>query len=245
MLLFYHIGRYILLIKTIFTRPENPKLLIKRTFYEMNSIGIESLGIVTMISVFMGMVMTIQSAYQLVSPLLPDSVFGAVVSNSALLEFSSTVTALILAGRVGSNISSELGNMKISEQVDALEVMGINSANYLILPKIIGGLIVFPLLVILSAFLCILGGAVIGNLLDIVSYTDFVYGAQSSFETFSLVFALIKSITFSFIITSVSAYNGYFVKGGALEVGKASTRAVVHSSILILLFDYLLSQLLL
>jgi phospholipid/cholesterol/gamma-HCH transport system permease protein len=135
--------------------------------------------------------------------------------------------------------------MKISEQVDALEVMGINSANYLILPKIIGGLIVFPLLVILSAFLCILGGAVIGNLLDIVSYTDFVYGAQSSFETFSLVFALIKSITFSFIITSVSAYNGYFVKGGALEVGKASTRAVVHSSILILLFDYLLSQLLL
>lgn len=245
MLLFYNIGRYLLLLKTIFSRPENAKVLVKRTFYEMNSIGVESLGIISMISIFMGMVTTIQSAYQLVSALVPRSVLGSVVSDSSLLEFSTTVSALVLAGRVGSNISSELGNMKISEQIDALEVMGINSANYLILPKIIGGLIVFPLLVVISAFLCLAGGIFIGDYTGVVSATDFVYGAQSTFKTFTLIFAMIKSVTFAFIITSVSAYQGFYVTGGSLEVGRASTRAVVHSCILILIFDYLLAQLLL
>jgi phospholipid/cholesterol/gamma-HCH transport system permease protein len=245
MLLFYNIGKYLLLLKVIFTRPENGKVLLKRTFYEMNSIGVESLGIISMISIFMGMVTTIQSAYQLVSPLIPRSVLGSVVSDSSLLEFSTTVSALVLAGRVGSNISSELGNMKISEQIDALEVMGINSANYLILPKIIGGLLSIPMLVIVSAFLCLAGGIFIGDYTGAVSASDFIDGARSTFRTFTLVFALIKAFTFAFIITSVSAYQGFFVKGGSLEVGRASTRAVVHSCILILIFDYLLAQLLL
>ena len=245
MLLFYNIGKYLLLLKTIFSRPENAKILVKRTFYEVNSIGVESLGIISMISIFMGMVTTIQSAYQLVSPLIPRSVLGSVVSDSSLLEFSTTVSALVLAGRVGSNISSELGNMKISEQIDALEVMGINSANYLILPKIIGGLIAIPLLVIISAFLCLAGGIFIGNYTGVVSANDFIDGARETFKTFTLVFAMIKAFTFAFIITSVSAYQGFFVKGGSLEVGKASTRAVVHSCIFILIFDYLLAQLLL
>jgi phospholipid/cholesterol/gamma-HCH transport system permease protein len=245
MLLFYQIGRYLLLLKTIFSRPENAKVLVRRTFYEMNSIGVESLGIISMISVFMGMVTTIQSAYQLVTALVPRSVLGSVVSDSTLLEFSTTVSALVLAGRVGSNISSELGNMKISEQIDALEVMGINSANYLILPKILGGLIVFPLLVIISAFLCLAGGIFIGDFTGAVSANDFIDGAQSTFKTFTLVFAMIKSVTFAFIITSVSAFQGFYVRGGSLEVGRASTKAVVHSCILILIFDYLLAQLLL
>jgi len=245
MLLFYNIGKYLLLLKTIFSKPENAKVLVKRTFYEVNSIGVESLGIISMISIFMGMVTTIQSAYQLVSPLIPRSVLGSVVSDSSLLEFSTTVSALVLAGRVGSNISSELGNMKISEQIDALEVMGINSANYLILPKIIGGLIAIPMLVIISAFLCLAGGIFIGDYTGAVSASDFVDGARETFRTFTLVFAMIKAFTFAFIITSVSAYQGFFVKGGSLEVGKASTKAVVQSCILILIFDYLLAQMLL
>ena len=211
----------------------------------MVSIGVESLGIIAMISIFMGMVTTLQTAYQLVSGFIADSVIGMIVTDSTILELSSTVSSLVLAGRVGSNISSEIGNMKISEQIDALEVMGINSANYLVFPKILASLIVFPLLVIISIFLSLSGGMVVGDLSGAVSMSDFIMGAQSTFRTFTLVFTMIKTVCFAFIISSISSYQGYFVTGGALEVGRASTRSVVQSCIFILLFDYILSQILL
>jgi phospholipid/cholesterol/gamma-HCH transport system permease protein len=245
MLLFFHIGRFLLLLRKAFSKPENYRIIIKRTFAEMVTIGVESLGIIAMISIFMGMVTTLQTAYQLVSGLIADSVIGMIVTDSTILELSTTISSLVLAGRVGSNISSEIGNMKISEQIDALEVMGINSANYLIFPKILASLIVFPLLVIISITLSIGGGIMVGDLTGAVSASDFIQGAQSTFRTFTLVYAMIKTISFAFVISSISSYQGYFVTGGALEVGRASTKAVVQSCIFILLFDYLLAQLLL
>lgn len=245
MLLFYHIGKYILLLRDVFSRHDNPKLLIRRIFMEMNVIGIESLGIILLISAFMGMVMTIEIAYQLVAPWISLTVVGSIVSDTSMLELSPTITALVLAGRVGSNISAEIGNMKISEQIDALEVMGVNSASYLIFPKIIASLISIPLLIIISIAMSIVGGLYAGHALNILSVSDYIEGAQVSFRTFTLVYAIIKAFTFSFIISSISSYQGYIVTGGALEVSKASTKAVVQSCIFILIFDYLLAALLL
>jgi phospholipid/cholesterol/gamma-HCH transport system permease protein len=191
------------------------------------------------------MVLTIEIAYQLVAPWISLTVVGSIVSDTSMLELSPTVTALVLAGRVGSNISAEIGNMKISEQIDALEVMGINSANYLIFPKIIASLISIPLLIIISIALSQVGGLWAGHILNIVSVQDFVEGARASFKTFTLIYAIIKAFTFAFIISSISSYQGYFVVGGSVEVSKASTRAVVQSCIFILIFDYLLALLLL
>jgi len=245
MLLFYHIGKYILLLKDVFSRVDNPRILLRRFFYEMNVIGIQSLGIIILISAFMGMVLTIEIAFQLVAPWIPLTVVGSIVSDTSMLELSPTVTALVLAGRVGSNISAEIGNMKISEQIDALEVMGINSASYIILPKILASLISIPLLIILSIALSLLGGLYAGHALNIVSTSDYIEGAQVTFRTFTLVYAIIKAFTFAFIISSVSSYQGYIVTGGSVEVSKASTKAVVNSCIFILIFDYLLAVLLL
>lgn len=245
MLLFYHIGKYILLLRTAFGRPDNHKVLGQRIFREMNIIGIESLGIVLMISIFMGMVMTLEIAYQLISAWIPATVVGEIVSDTTMLELAPTITALVLAGRVGSNIAAELGNMRVSEQVDALDVMGINSASYLVLPKIIASIIVFPLLIIISITFSIVGGWFIGELTGICSGQDFVEGARSTFIPFTFIFSLIKAFTFGFVIASISSYQGYYVKGGALEVAKASTKAVVQSCITVLIFDYLLAQILL
>ena len=245
MYLFYHIGRYVLLLKEAFGRPDNHRVLLSRVFREMNVIGIESLGIVLMTSVFMGMVLTLEIAYQLISAWITPTVIGEIVSDTSMLELSPTVTALVLAGRVGSNIAAELGNMRISEQIDALDVIGVNSSNYLILPKIVASVIVMPLLIIISITLSIVGGMVVGDLTGICSINDFLKGARGSFETFTLIFSLIKAFTFAFIISSVSSYHGFNVRGGAIEVGKASTKAVVQSCIMVLVFDYLLAQLLL
>ena len=245
MLTFYHFGKYLLLLKKAFYRPDNHRVLFKRIIQEMNIIGIDSLGIVVMISIFMGMVSTIQTGYQLVSSWIADYVIGMVVTDTLILELATTITCLVLAGRVGSNIAAELGNMKISEQIDALEVMGVNSAGYLIFPKIIASIIVIPLLVIISMALSIGGGILVGEFAGILSKVDFIQGARETFKPFNLVFALTKAFSFAFIISSISSYQGYMVTGGSLEVGKASTRAVVLSSIFILMFDYLLAQLLL
>lgn len=211
---------------------------------ECNAIGVGSVLIVVLVSVFIGAVMTVQTAYQLESPLLPNSLIGTTVANSSMLELAPTVTSLVLAGKVGSAIASQLGTMRVTEQIDALEVMGINSSTYLIMPKIIASVITFPLLVILAAFLQMLGGLVAGDLTGEVASVEFIQGMREYFEVFYLQFMLIKAISFGFIISSISAYQGYFVRGGALEVGQGSTRAVVYSCIVILLTDYALAEIL-
>ncbi len=226
-------------------KPEKAKVFFQRLFHEMNSIGIGSLPIVAITALFIGAVTTVQTAYQLVSGLIAKSVIGTIVSDSTMLELGPTITCLVLSGKVGAHISSEIGNMRISEQIDALEVMGINAPSYLALPKILAGVIMIPILNIVAITLSIYGGYMAGELSGILTHEEFVSGARSTFKGFTLVFSMIKAFTFAFIITSVSSYQGYYTKGGALEVGESSTKAVVYSSVLILFFDYLLAELLL
>ncbi|MDE1190738.1 MAG: ABC transporter permease [Arachidicoccus sp.] len=217
----------------------------KELMSQCYEIGYGSLPIVLIISIFLGAVTTIQTAYQLVSPLVPQSTIAQIVRESMLLELSPTVLSIVLAGVVGSKIASELGNMRVSEQIDALEIMGINSTAYLVFPKIAASIVVIPCLVIISAVVGIWGGRVAGSLSGIISPNIFDQGARQNFSSFSVTFALIKSYTFAFLISSISAYFGYFVKGGSLEIGRASTKSVVVSCITILLADYLLAALLL
>jgi phospholipid/cholesterol/gamma-HCH transport system permease protein len=240
-----YLGRYILMLKGMFTRPENFRMFWKQLMRECVDIGVGSLGIVLIISVFIGGVSTVQTAYQLVSPLIPKSTIGQVVRDTMILEFCPTITCIVLAGVVGSKIASELGNMRVSEQIDALEIMGINTKNYLILPKVLACLITIPMLVIVSGFVGIWSGKVAGVVAGILSAQDYMQGLVQEFKPFDVVFALSKSYTFAFIISTVSAYFGYNVEGGALEIGQASTRAVVISCIFILLADYGLAALLL
>lgn len=242
---FFHFGRYILLLRQLFKKPENQRMYWDELFRQMVSIGINSLGIVIIISVFMGAVTTVQTAYQLVSGLVSKSIIGAIVSDSSILELGPTITSLVLAGKIGSSIASEIGTMRVTEQIDALEIMGVNAAGYLISPKILATIITIPMLIILAISLSIGGGIFVGDLTGILSSQQFIEGARSSFLPFNVVFSLTKAFTFAFIISSVSAYQGYYTQGGSLEVGQASTRAVVFSCILILLSDYLLAQLLL
>lgn len=242
---FYHFGKYLIFLSSMFSRPEKFKVYLKRTFVEMNNIGIGSLPIVAIIAVFQGAVTTLQIAYQLVTPFVPPTAIGAIVSDSSMLELAPTITCLVLAGNVGSHIASEIGTMKVDEQVDALEVMGINTSGFLALPKIVAGIITIPMLIIISIFLSNVGGIIAGSASSIMSPDEFIQGSRESFIPFNLLFSLIKAVTYAFIITSVSAYQGFFTTGGALEVGRSSTKAVVYSAILILFFDYLLTQLLL
>ncbi|MFN3529149.1 MAG: MlaE family ABC transporter permease [Bacteroidia bacterium] len=245
MRIFFHFGRYLLLLKQLFKKPENQKVYRDELFRQMVAIGINSLGIVVIISVFMGAVTTVQTAYQLVSGLVSKSIIGAIVSDSSMLELGPTITSLVLAGKIGSSIASEIGTMRVSEQIDALEIMGVNAAGYLISPKILAAIITIPMLIVLSISLCIGGGIFVGDLTGILSAQQFIEGARSSFLPYNVFFSLMKAFTFAFIISSVSAYQGYYTQGGSLEVGQASTRAVVFSCILILLADYLLAQILL
>ncbi|NDA64867.1 MAG: ABC transporter permease, partial [Chitinophagia bacterium] len=217
----------------------------KLVMEEMVSVGVGSIIIVLITSIFIGAVTTVQTAYQLISGFIPRSAIGSVVAASALLELAPTITCLVLAGKVGSNIASQLGTMRVTEQIDAIEVMGINSSAYLIMPKVIGSVLAFPILVTIAAFLIIFGGVVAGDLTGQVTQADFMYGARGTFKGFQIVFMLTKAVTFGFLISSISAYQGFYVRGGALEVGQASTRAVVYSCILVLCADYVLAQLLL
>lgn len=211
----------------------------------MNSIGIGSLPIVAIISIFIGAVTTVQTAYQLVSPIIPLSVIGQIVSDSSVLELSPTIMSLVLAGKVGSHIASEIGTMRVTEQIDALEVMGINASNYLILPKIIAAFFMFPVLDIISITLSVWGGITAGELTGALTQEEFLLGARETFSGFFVVVSLIKAFTFSVIITSISAYQGFYTNGGALEVGASSTRAVVFSCVMVLFADYVIAQLLL
>ncbi len=240
-----HIGQYFLLLGRVFRKPEKSNVFWQRFFHEVNAIGIGSLGIVAIISIFMGAVITIQAAFGFESPWIPLYAVGLAARDSIILEFSPTIVSLILAGKVGSSIASELGNMRVSEQIDAIDVMGVNSASYLILPKIAASVFIFPFVVTISMFLGHIGGFVLGVAAGVVTPYEFIYGIQYEFRPYNVVYALIKTLFFGFIIPSVSAYHGYYTKGGSLEVGQSSTRAVVYSIIVVLLFNFLLTQLLL
>ena len=242
---FTKFGQYLLMLKGMFTRPENSKMYWKEFMHQCVEIGIGSLPIVVIISLFLGAVTTVQTAYQLVSPLVPSSTIGQVVRDSMILELSPTVVSIVLAGVVGSKIASELGNMRISEQIDALEIMGINTKAYLVLPKIAAALLMIPCLISLSAFLGIWGGRTAADLSSIVAADIFDIGLRANFSPFNVYFALTKAYTFAFIVSSVPAYYGYFVTGGSLEIGRSSTTSVVVSCILILVADYALAALLL
>ncbi len=239
------LGSYLLMLKNMFSKPENTKMYWKEFMRQCAEIGIGSLGIVMIISTFMGAVSTVQTAYQLVSPLIPKTSIAQIVRDTVILEFAPTLVCIVLAGVVGSKIASELGNMRISEQIDALEIMGINTKAYLILPKIVAGLVVIPMLVAIAAVLGIWGGRMAGVLSNIVSPEIFDKGLLLDFLPYNVFFAMAKAYTFAFIITSIPAFFGYYVKGGALEIGKASTRAVVISCIAVLFADYLLAAILL
>lgn len=241
---FFHLGRYFLLMKRAFAKPEKFFIFKERVFEEINILGLGSLSIVSIISVFIGAVITIQSAFSFTSPFIPLYAVGVTVRDSMILEFSPAIISLILAGKIGSSIASEIGTMRSSEQIDALEIMGVNSAGYLISPKIIASLFFHPILIIYSMFLGILGGYLFGIVTGVVTNYQYIYGITYDFKPFNVTYALIKSEVFAFIIASVPAYQGYYVKGGTLSVGRSSTRAVVYSSVLILAFDLILTQLL-
>lgn len=239
------IGRFVLMLKGMFKRPENSMMYWRELMHQCTEIGFGSLGIVAIISVFIGAVSTIQTAYQLVSPLIPVSTIAQIVRDTVILEFAPTLVCVVLAGVAGSRIASELGNMRVSEQIDALEIMGINTKTYLILPKIAAALLMIPLLVIIAMALGIWGGRLAGTAAGIIPANLFDKGLAEEFLPYNVFFALTKSYVFSFIISSIPAYFGYNVRGGALEIGRASTKAVIISCILILLADYILSALLL
>jgi len=243
--IFTVLGRYVLLLYKVFSKPEKMKIYARQTVLEIENLGLNSIGIVIIISIFIGAVITLQTRYNLENSWIPLYLIGLTARDTILLEFSSTMVGLILAGKVGSNIASEIGHMRITEQIDALEMMGINSASYLILPKIVAAVIFNPLLTIVSMIVGIFGGWLAAIITGAVSSADYIYGIQYWFEPFYVTYALVKTVVYAFIITSVSAFYGYYVKGGALEVGRCSTKGVVYSSILILLFDVILTQLML
>jgi phospholipid/cholesterol/gamma-HCH transport system permease protein len=239
------IGSYLLFIGTLFTRMEAFNTYVKRTIDEAVKIGINSLTLVAIVSTFIGMVSTLQTAANLVSAFIPKSVVSLVVRDMTVLELAPTITSIVLAGKVGSNIAGELGTMRISEQIDALEVMGINSASYLIVPKVLGAILMFPLLVIVAGFLSLYGGYLIGTFMDVVTGQEYVAGLRTEFQQYNIFVALVKSVVFAFLISTVSAYQGYYTRGGALEVGQASITAVTNSCIAVLIADYVVVSVLL
>jgi len=243
--IFELIGRYFILMGKVFSRPEKAVIYRRRILYEMEAIGLDSVGLTAIISIFIGAVITLQMCINLESPFVPESMIGYATRETMILEFSSTVVALILSGKVGSSIASEIGTMRITEQIDALEIMGVNSASYLILPKIVAAVCFFPLLTILSIGIGILGGYLIAVATGIMIPSNYVDGILADFKSYSIVYSLIKSAVFAYIITSVSAFFGYYAKGNSLEVGRASTRAVVVGSVVIMIFNLILTQLLL
>lgn len=238
-------GKYCLFMLTVLSLPDKWKVTAKRTVAEIYKLGVDSIPLVIIISLFIGAVIAIQMQLNISSPLIPAYSVGLATRDIVLLEFSSSILCLILAGKVGSNIASEIGTMRVTEQIDALEIMGVNSANFLVMPKLIGFLLFIPVLCIMSMGTSIIGGFLVAIFTDIISVTKYSYGLQAFFVEWYIWYALIKCLVFSIIITSVASFCGYYVKGGALEVGKASTDAVVSSSILILLFDVILTKLLL
>lgn len=232
-------------MKKVFTVPDKWRTFFSKTVFEISKLGVASIPLVMIISIFIGAVITIQMQLNINSPLIPAYSTGLAARDIVLLEFSNSILCLILAGKVGSNIASEIGTMRVTEQIDALDIMGVNSANFLVLPKVVGFFLFMPVLVVFCMGTSLLGGFLIAAFTDIITVSRYTYGLQALFQEWYVWYGLIKSLVFSFIITSVASFYGYYVKGGALEVGKASTDAVVYSSILILLADVILTKLLL
>ena len=238
-------GKYCLFIKRIFALPDKWNVFFRRTITEISKLGVDSIPLVLVISLFIGAVITIQMQLNIMSPLIPAYAVGMATREIILLEFSSSILCLILAGKVGSNIASEIGTMRVTEQIDALEIMGVNSANFLVLPKIVAFILFMPVLVVFCMGTSLVGGYLIALFTDIIPVSRYIYGMQTMFIQWYVWYGIIKSLVFAFIISSVVSFFGYYVKGGALDVGKSSTNAVVTSSILILLFDVILTKLLL
>tara|TARA_Y100000034_G_scaffold29585_2_gene35843 strand:- start:128111 stop:128851 length:741 start_codon:yes stop_codon:yes gene_type:complete len=240
-----HIGKYFLMLGQVFKRPQKGRFFYESLIREIDELGIKSMGIITFISFFIGGVISLQTALNLESPLLPDTLIGFATKRSVILEFAPTFCSIILAGKVGSYITSSIGTMRVTEQIDALEVMGINSLNHLVLPKVLAALFFYPFLIALAMFLGILGGWTAGMLSGLFLGTDYIQGIQMDFKPFLLVYAIIKTLVFAFIIATVPSYHGYYVKGGSIAVGKASTSSVVWTIVLIVVTNYFLTQLLL
>ncbi len=238
-------GRYVLLMKKVFTKPDRWNMFGHQYVKECSGLVIDSIGIISIISVFIGALCCIQIQKNLNNPLLPQYLIGFATREILMLEFSSAMMCLILAGKVGSNIASEIGTMRVTEQIDAMEIMGVNSANYLILPKVCAVVSLMPILVILSIFLGLIGGGMLCMMTGTPTVDDYVMGIQSYFDISHIDYAIQKSMIFGLIITTVSGFFGYTVKGGALQVGRNSTQAVVISSIMILLADVVSTKLLL
>ncbi len=245
MLLFKMLGEYLLLMFETFKRPDKGPVFRRQLMIEFAGLGLDSFGIVVIVSLFTGAIVAIQTAYNIDSPFIPLTMVGYTTRQTVILEFSPTIISLVLAGKVGSRIASEIGTMRVSEQIDALRVMGINPPNYLILPKITASMLFNPVLITVSIVLGISGGWLACVITGLVTSEDYILGIRAWFEPFTLTYAMIKTVTFAFIISSVSGYLGFYVKGGSMDVGRASTQAVVYSSILIIIFDLILTQLLL
>ncbi|MGC8824922.1 MAG: MlaE family ABC transporter permease [Bacteroidales bacterium] len=241
----FHVGQYFIFLSRVFVRPERWSIYIRQAIREIDKIGVRSIGIVTLISFFIGAVLVIQGVYNAKTPILPNYLIAYAVRDSLLLEFSSTIIALILAGKVGSNIASEIGSMRITEQIDALEIMGVNSASFVTLPKIVAAILFNPVLMIISNVVGIIGGWVTGFTTGVIASDEFVYGIQYNFHPYYITYATIKTIVFAFLITSIASYFGYYARGGSAQVGNASTQATVYSSVFVLFFNLLLTQLLL
>jgi len=239
------VGRFLMFMGRMLVRMESFGTYVKLTVDESIKVGYNSILIFVIVSSFMGAVTTLQTAYNLISPFIPSYVISLVVRDMTILELAPTIMAIVYAGKVGSNIAGELGTMRITEQIDALEVMGINATSYLVLPKIIASLIMYPLLVILAGYLSLLGGYLTAVLTGVMTEYDYIYGIRYDFVEFNVKFALIKAFTFGFLVAAISAYKGFYTKGGALEVGQSSTAAVTNSCIAILVADFLLAKLLL
>lgn len=239
------IGQYLLLMKVVFTRPDKSKIFWKQFFVDAEKLVLNSIPIVAVISIAIGAVIVIQTATNLENPIISKMYVGYMARESLVLEFCSTMIALILAGKVGSNISSEIGSMRISQQIDAMEMMGINSANYLILPKIASATLFNPLLMLMSFFLGLIGGALIIAFTGIITLNQYSEGLQFSFQFYYIIYSMVKMAVFSFIITSVASYYGYYAKGGSLGVGSSSTKAIVVSSVSILIANLAITQIML
>lgn len=240
----YHLGRYVIMLGTALNRPENLRMYYKETMRQMNDIGIGSLVIVILISIFIGAVTAIQFSYQLDGTLVPRYYIGYIVRDSTIIELAPTVICLVLAGKVGSNMAAEIGGMRQKEHIDAMEIMGVNTAAYLVAPKVIAALVVIPMLVAIGAFVSVMGGYLATVPVGLMSDAEYIQGVRSFFKESNVTMMFVKAIVFSFLLTSVPCYQGYYVKGGSIELGQASTNAVVFSDILILLADYLIAVLL-
>ena len=240
-----HIGKYFIMLRRVFRRPQRSKVFYEALLKEIEDLGLKSLGIIMFISFFIGGVIALQTALNLDNPFIPDSLIGFAAKRSIILEFAPTFCSIILAGKVGSYITSSIGTMRVTEQIDALEVMGINSLNHLVLPKILATIFFYPFLISLGMFLGIFGGWVSGVLSGLFSGADYIEGIQTDFNSFLLIYAIIKTLIFAFLIATVPSYHGYYVKGGSIAVGKASTQAVVWTTILIVISNYFLTQMLL